>query len=413
MDSVLERLQQLPVIDVHTHFEGLTDTFGYTMPQFLYNCSYTVVYEPWFDPADVALIHAQADERDQYEALLRMVCKVRHSQTAWMVNRIAGLAGYPLVSESYEGLRQWYTNRSHKSIREAMPRVQAYIANSVGHPLYGGLAGMKDFLGGSRKADPNAYRSAVVSDLHCVHTRKDLQAIGQAAGMEIGSFEDWENACKKLIFGLKSIGVVSFKELHLYFRTPQIELPQWSKVREEFSRVMRGEQATQNLQDAMLFRIYEMISQTGLPVQIHTGATLTTAQTAAYLPDLVRLMNAFPEIAFDLLHLNYPMLENYQTVLRSCPNAYGDATWIVTSDPGYVQRFLDFALDAFPLERTCFFGSDRHCAGYPVEAALERSDRLLADFLAPRVERKQLSLADAEEIASCWLFENPRTLFGL
>lgn len=56
MDRILERLSQLPVIDVHTHFEGLMDTFGYTMPQFLYNCSYTVVYEPWFDPADAEQI---------------------------------------------------------------------------------------------------------------------------------------------------------------------------------------------------------------------------------------------------------------------------------------------------------------------------------------------------------------------
>lgn len=413
MDRVLERLQQLPVIDVHTHFEGLMDTFGYTMPQFLYNCSYTVVYEPWFDPADVAVIHGHGDEKSQYEALIRMVHSLHYTQTGWLVRRIAELAGFPLESGSFEGLQQWYAARSLEDVRKAAPRVQAYIANSAGHPLYGGLAGLKSFLDGSRKAGFNVYRSAAISDLHCVHSTRDLQAIAQAADMEIHSFEDWEKACRKLIFGLKDIGVVSFKELHLYFRPPQIDLPQWSRVNEEFSKVMRGEAATQNLLDAMLWRVYELISQTGLPVQVHTGATLSTAQTAAYLPDMIQLMSAFPGIRFDLLHLNYPMLENYQMVLRSCPNAYADATWITTTDPGYVHRFLDFALDSFPLDKTCLFGSDRHCAGYPVAAALEQTDRLLADFLAPRVERKQLSLSDAQEIASCWLFESPKALFNL
>lgn len=413
MNAVLERLRQLPVIDVHTHFEGMMDTFGYTMPQFLYNCSYTVCYEGWFDPSDVALLHGQGDEKEQFEALLRMVHTLRYSQTAWLAKRIAELAGFPLEPGSYEGLQQWYRSRSEKTVCQAAPRVKSYIANSVGHPLYGGLPGLKDFRNGARKTSPGIYRSAVITGLHSVYTLQDLRAIGQAADMEIESFDDWENACKKLIFSLKNMGVVSFKELHLYFRSPEIGLPQWTNVPEDFGALMRGEEASQSLRDAMLFRVYEIISQTGLPVQVHTGATLTTAQTAAYLPEMIKLINTFPTISFDLLHLNYPQLETYEMVLRSCPNTYGNATWIFTADPGYVKRYLDFALDAFPLERTCFFGSDRHCAGYPVAAVLEQSDRVLASFFAPRIANGELSLSNAEEIASCWLYEAPKLLFGL
>lgn len=413
MDRILERLSQLPVIDVHTHFEGLMDTFGYTMPQFLYNCSYTVVYEPWFDPADVALIHGAGDERQQFEALIRMVHGLRHSQTGSLVRRIAEMAGAALEPEAYDALQQWYAQRNEACIRKAMPRIRGMIANSAGHPLYGGLAGLKSFIDGDRVAGPGVYRSAAITDLHSVHDRRDLEAIGCAADMEINTFEDWENACKKLIFALKDIGVVAFKELHLYFRSPRIGLPQWPKAAAEFSRVMKGETASAELQDMMLFRVYEIISQTGLPVQVHTGTTLTTAQTAAYLPDMIALMQAFPTVRFDLLHLNYPLLENYEMVLRSCPNSYGNATWIFTTDPGYTKRYLDFALDAFPLERTCYFGSDRHCAGFPVAAALEQADRLLAAFFAPRIQRGMLSLDDAEQIASVWLMEAPRQLFGI
>lgn len=413
MDRILERLSHLPVIDVHTHFEGYMDTFGYTMPQFLYNCSYTVVYEPWFDPSDVALIHGAGDERQQFEALIRMVHGLRYSQTGWLVHRIAEMAGATLESKSYDALQQWYTARNAANIRKVMPRVKGMIANSAGHPLYGGLAGLKNFIEDTPAVEPGVYRSAAITDLHSIHDRRDLEAIGRAAGMEINTFEDWENACKKLIFALKDIGVVSFKELHLYFRSPRIGLPQWSKAAAEFSRVMKGAAASAELQDMMLFRVYEIISQTGLPVQVHTGATLTDASTAAYLPDMIELMHAFPTVRFDLLHLNYPMLEKYEMVLRSCPNSYGNATWIFTTDPGYTKRYLDFALDAFPLERTCYFGSDRHCAGFPVAAALEQADRVLASFFAPRIERGELSFQDAEQIASCWLMEAPRQLFGI
>lgn len=414
MNDLYGRLRQLPVVDVHTHFERYLDTFGYTMPQFLYYCSYAVCYGVWFLPEDVRRMQSpEASEREQFTALLRMLKTIRYSQTARLAERIAALAGFPLEESAFDGLSAWYRGRTEERVRGAAPRVQAYIANSAGHPLYGGVPGLRAFLDGARIASPGVYRTLTVTGLHSIHTPAELEELGQAAGMEIETFADWEKACEKLIGAFVSLGIVAFKELHLYFRPPEIDVPDFARAAVEFAALRRGGSAAKNLQDAMLFRVYELLAGTGLPVQVHTGATLDGAKSAGYLWEYAKLIQAFPKIQFDLLHLNYPLLEIYWQVLRSCPNTYGDATWIVASDPACVVRHLDWALDAFPIERTCLFGSDRHCAGYPVAAALEQADEVLAAFFAPRIERGQLSAADAEDVARRWLYGNPKALFRI
>lgn len=408
------RLRQLPVVDVHTHFERFLDTFGYTMPQFLYNCSYTVCYEAWFRPEDVRLMHApEASEREQFEALLRMLETIRYSQTARLAGRIAALAGFPLRPGSFEGLSTWYRSRTEEAVQNAAPRVKAYIANSAGHPLYGGVPGLRAFLDSGKTASPSVYRTLTVTGLHSVHTPEGLEELGQAAGMAIETFADWEKACEKLIAAFVSLGIVAFKELYLYFRPPEIDLPDFTRAAAEFDKLRQGKPFARSLQDSMLFRVYELMSQTGLPVQVHTGMTLKSAKSTSYLWDYAKLIQAFPKTQFDLLHLNHPLVETYWQVLRSCPNAYSDATWTFTSNPACVARHLDWALDSFPIERTCLFGSDRHCAGYPVAAALEQADEVLEAVLTPRLERGQLSLTDAEEIARLWLYGNPKALFRI
>lgn len=286
-------------------------------------------------------------------------------------------------------------------------------ATPPGHPLCGGLAGMAPFLSGERKAGAQMKRILCVHDLHTVKSREQLTVLEQLSGRSAGSFAEWQLACEALIGRFTALGIAGFKELYLYFRDAEIGLPDRGEAERDFARLLRGEPANRALQDAMMFALYEILAGTGLPVQVHTGALLDTAETAGKLPEYMKILRAFPDIRFDLLHLNYPMLELYETVLRSCPNVWADAAWTFTQDPAYVWRFLDWALDAWPVGRTCLFGGDRHCAGEPVAASLAMLETLLADFLSERVRAGGLSRTDALEIAERWLHGNAAELYAL
>ncbi|MBQ8305084.1 MAG: amidohydrolase family protein [Blautia sp.] len=412
--ELIERIRILPVIDVHTHFETYTETFGYTMPQFFYYSSYLVCYSNWFPLEDRLLIEDRsADPVIQYKVLLKLIRRCRHTTTARFLDRMAELIGIPLEEESYERLMEWYGSRTIESIRAWTPTITQFIANSPGHPLYGGLKQMGSFLDGTRRADPEVLRSMTVNELHCIRDKHDLDILEQLSGISITSLGDWENASEKVLtraMGMEQLA--AFKDLYLYFRPMQIGKASREKAEQAFEAVQRGGKSTLELMDYMMFRVYGMLEEKGLPLQIHTGGLMDTAVTAQGLLDLAELIQSFPKLRFDLLHLNYPMLDFYETVLKSCENAYGDATWIFSSDPGYVMRYLDFALDVLPADRTILFGSDRHCAGVPVAAALDIAEAITADFLAERIVRGQLSWREAEEIAGLWLYGNPQELFG-
>ena len=409
-----DEVHALPVIDVHTHFETLTETFGYTMPQYFYYGCYFNCYRDLFDPSDIACVEdGGRDVREQFCALLRLWEKIRDTRTGRLFSGMMQTLGCRMEPDAFEPLLQWYAGRTAASIRAAMPTVRGFVCNSAGHPLYGGIPGLKQFLDGGRRPDEGMFRTLNVTELHSIRSLQQLQELEAVSGRAITDLGSWSDACQTLIDRMKALGLTAFKDVFLYFRSPQINYPIHETAEREMAAFLRGEGMTQNLQNVMMFRIYELAEAANLPMQIHTGATLYTAGTANYMQDMIRLMQTFPRLQFDLLHLNYPQMESYLTVLRTCPNAWGDATWAFTVDPGYIRRYLDWILDADIPQRHCLFGSDRHCAGLAVQTVLDAMTQLLSGWLSERVESGYLSRSSAMELARMWLYENPKTLFHL
>lgn len=412
--TIREELGTIPAIDVHTHFETYTETFGYSMPRFFYVTSYLSCYGIFLDQNDIALLNdPDGDQKEQYFAMLRQAKKLSHTETAKLLEREINACGYPMTPDSYEGLTQWYASRTKEQIQAAAPMVKAYICNSAGHPLYGGLPGLEDFLKGKRIPDERMKRTLTISTLYCLHDLSEVRQLEQIAQLPITNLKDWEMACEKIIREFQKLGIVAFKDVYLYFRPKEIDFPsKWVAMR-DMDQFLKGNPPTKELLDYMMFRAYEIAEGTGLPMQVHTGAVIDSAETAFWLSDYMKLIQSFPKMQFDLLHMNHPMLEPYESVLRSCPNAWGDATWVFTVDSEYVIRYLDWVLDAFIPEKTILFGSDRHCAGMPVAESLHSLQNLLADFFEKRIQNGKLSYSSAIELARMWLGENPANLFAL
>jgi predicted TIM-barrel fold metal-dependent hydrolase len=410
-----EAIRALPLVDDHTHFERYTDTHGYNMPRFLYFSSYANVYAGYLPQRARALLDdPRGDEEEQFDALLQTAQLLRHNRCGALLRGIARRMGAPLEKRRFATLRRLYSVRDEGRIRRQTPNVKAYICNSLGHPIYGGLEGLKAYRDGTAPPpDEGMHRVLTVTGLHSIHDREEMRALGRVAGVDITTLRHWREAAQTVISAFVGLGVVGFKELYLYFRPNEIGRPNEAAARRSFDAVMRGEAADAALMDYLMYLTYEMIEDTGLPVQVHTGSVILGAESATKLLSMQHFISDFPRVAFDLLHLNYPKLEDYFVLLRSCPNTYGNCAWVSSIDRSYTEEYLRRAADILPIDRTIYLGTDRHCAGEPVAAVVETSLQILEDTLWRMVEHRDFGADDALEIARMWLYENPKQLFHL
>jgi predicted TIM-barrel fold metal-dependent hydrolase len=280
--------------------------------------------------------------------------------------------------------------------------------------MYGGVKGLKAYMdGAAQPQDEGMYRVLTVTGLHGVHNREEMQALGRLAGVDVATLSDWREAARTVISAFVDLGVVGFKELYLYFRPNEIGKPNEAAARRSFDAMMKGAAADVALMDYLMYKTYEMIEDAGLPVQVHTGSVILGAESATKMLSMQHFISDFPRIEFDLLHLNYPKLEDYFVLLRSCPNAYGNCAWVSSVDRSYTEEYLRRAADVLPIDRTIYLGTDRHCAGEPVAAVVEASLQILEETLWRMVEHRDFGVDDALEIARLWLYENPKRLFRL
>ena len=415
----MEKIEEMPVVDTHEHFDRYSDTFGYNMPRFLYFSCYANTFSGYLPKEWIDILEdPEEDEYRQFQALLEIRAPLKFTQCGFLMEEMARRAGIPLEEENFKAFQSWYAHRNAESVAAMNPQIRAYICNSIGHPMFGGLAGLKGYMKPGMEPDPKIYRVLNITDFHCVTGKEQLNLIGRLADMEILSLQDWERAVEKVIRTFAGLGIVGFKELYLYFRPFQLELPNEARAGQDLERILRGENLSgkdtgTGLMDYMMFKVYEILSEYRMPVAVHTGCTITSAESALHFQDYMKIMNSVPEVNFDLLHLNYPVLESYMTILKSCPNAYGNCTWITSVDREYTKQYMNKVLDNVPIGHTSFFGGDRHCAGEPVGAVLCQTRQILAEGLSEMIEKHYINETNALEIAEMWLYENPKHLYRL
>lgn len=406
-------LNEFPVIDVHEHFETYGQTFGYSMPQFIYYGAYANTMAGALPKEWTGAVENGTNPETQFEALVKIYGSVRYSGCGRIMRAIAQKLGGQLRPEDYGMLAKGYESRTDASIGEMCPRIKAYLCNSAGHPLYGYVRALPDFLAGKVRKDEEMHRMLCVTGLHCVSGKKEAQDIAFAAQKQVESLADWESAAEKIISEFVEQGIAGFKDIYMYFRPFTVGKQDKSRALRGFERIMAGGPADTGMLDYMMYKVYEIISGFKKPLQIHTGCIIDSCESAKHLDSVMELARAFPGMPFDLLHLNYPMLDDYIMVLKSCSNVYADCTWITSMDRTYAKRFLYQALDLLPADRVILFGGDRHCAGEPVAAALDMTLDILAEVLGDLCGKKEISKTDALELAKIWLYEAPRQLYRL
>jgi len=411
--DLLERLKELPVIDMHEHFQTYEDTHGYNMPRFLYQNSYLNLFATFYPHELVDIINdSEKSPVQHFNALLEIERIARHTANGRFLHDLVKRFGVDMLDEgSFEQLNCYFNARTPQSIEVNTPTIKTTIANSLGHPLFGYCRGIKTFLDSPPELPESIKVILCVTPLHCIHGLAELSDLEYVSGQPISSLEDWEHCVRDIIYRCISLGIVGFKDIYMFFRTFSIDKPDESIAKNQFSAMLRGDKAGKVLLDTMLYKVFGIINETGLAAAIHTGFSIETCESALYMRSVIDLMKTYTNTRFDLLHINYPKMEDYLIALKSCPNAYANCAIIPTVDEEFFTQFLRQAVDTLLISRVSLFGGDRHCPGEPVACALDITLDHLSKAFYELITRSTISVSAALDIAGQWLYDNPKQIY--
>jgi predicted TIM-barrel fold metal-dependent hydrolase len=412
--STRELLNDVPVIDSHVHFKNKFETYGYDAIQYIYYCSYTNTLSGFIPKETIETIEGQtASLQEKYAALLsldktifNMVSwkHIRSILSQWGVDTPDATA-FQAVVDAYE------KRKADGGIRPL--QIKAAISNSAGHPLHGYVRGLRDYFDGKAPSGENVFVNPLISGLHCVRTREEIEDIAFVAQKSVETLQELLDATEIVLKECIRAGAVGFKDAYMYFRPWEIRIAAENEAKADFDRIMKRNESTGALRDFLFLKVYEIAEALALPMAVHTGFIMTTSENAKYLSEFFKIIKAFPKMPFDLYHLNYPALEDYLVMMKSFPNVYANCAWVCGTDANYITRFFEEAISLLPAERVIYFGSDSHCEGEPVLAALEYALDVLGSFLDSSVRRGTLSPSDAEAIGRIWLYDSAKNLYRL
>jgi uncharacterized protein len=144
-----------------------------------------------------------------------------------------------------------------------------------------------------------------------------------------------------------------------------------------------------------------------LPFQIHTGDARIQGSNPMLLVDLIA---ANPKTKFILFHGGYPWVgETAAIVMRHHAHVWVDSVWLPTISYHMAKRAFHEWLDVMPSNRILWGADCNHAEG--IYGATEVTRRCLAEVLAERVDRGELTEEHARRIGQQVLRDNALALF--
>lgn len=251
-----------------------------------------------------------------------------------------------------------------------------------------------------------------------------LESIENRTGIRLCCFEDWLDACEKVLDDAVAGGSVGLKCALAYERS--LDFPRGDRSRAEavFNRILdmrrylgyeiRSLEQSAEFENTMMHHILRLANRKKLTFQFHTGLQSGKGNHIAN-SDPALLSNLFleyPDVRFDLFHMGYPYQQTTSALAKCFRNVYIDMCWAHIISPFASRRALSEFLDSVPASKICAFGGDYHIVdavyGHQYLARLN-----VSRVLAEKVDEGTASLDRAKKIAKMLFYDNPARIYDL
>ena len=229
-------------------------------------------------------------------------------------------------------------------------------------------------------------------------------------GAVVHSLDDYLEAVRRYVVRVKGEGAVGLKMVS----NPYTESSR-AEALSAFESLHSGRESSlpnpNPLRDYVVDQTIAFAAEQDLVVAVHTGywGDFRTLDPLHMIPILQR----HPQTRFDMYHLGYPWVRESLMLGKGFANVWLNFCWTHIISQRFAVDALDEAIDLVPMNKLLAFGGDY---GVPVEKVyghlvMARED--VAEVLARRIERGQLSESQALDLVQKWFWDNPRELYRL
>lgn len=244
---------------------------------------------------------------------------------------------------------------------------------------------------------------------------------GALSKTSIASLADYEQAVFKIMQQSVQQGVIGMKDWSAYHREINFDLPPRCDAERLFNKVLidpRNQLSypdARPLDDYLFHQMVRFAQELNLPVQVHTGhmAGIRQRVDKANARNFIPILELYPNVRFDLLHGNWPYMEDILFIGKNYPNAAINLCWAISVDPLYCIEFLKRSIMTIPHVKIHGYGGDHFLTPEMSVAQLVLAREVIASALTDIVELSWLDEEAALGIAGDWLYNNPNRFYHL
>lgn len=227
-------------------------------------------------------------------------------------------------------------------------------------------------------------------------------------GLEAKSLDDYLAVIDAIFSKAVSADAACLKTTLAYERSLRFENVARERAESIFGRPKHELSAEEqrDFEDFMFWRLAELSAKHALPFQIHTGQARVQGSNPMLLVDLIE---ANPNTKFVLFHGGFPWVGETGVIVMRHKNVWIDSCWLPTLSYTMAKRAYQEWLEMIPSDRIMWGADTVQAEG--IYAATEFTRQCLAEALAEKVERGELSEEQACRIGRQVLRENALSLF--
>jgi predicted TIM-barrel fold metal-dependent hydrolase len=237
----------------------------------------------------------------------------------------------------------------------------------------------------------------------------DPYAFADDHKLDVNSLDAYVDLLDRLFQTAKEKGAACLKTTLAYERTLDFAKVPRERAARAFGKP-RSELTAEEMKDFEDYIMWQLVALSGkhdLPFQIHTGDARLQGSNPLLLVDLIQ---ANPKTKFILFHGGYPWVgETGAIVMRHGTHVWVDSVWLPTISFTMAKRAYHEWLDVMPSNRIMWGADCNHAEG--IYGATELTRRCLAEVLAERVDRGDLTEEDGRRIGQQILRDNALALF--
>jgi len=242
-----------------------------------------------------------------------------------------------------------------------------------------------------------------------------IEKIAQAWNIDLGDFESFQSIVDIAIQKYKKKSSPAIKIATAYVRSLYFEKVPKNEARSIYAKDLKTITSIEQkkLQDYMAHYIIQKATEENLPVQIHTGIFARNKNTLSHgNPEkLNNLFIEYPNTKFVLFHFSYPYTPQVFSIAKMFPNVVLDFCWVPMISINIAKRALNDFLDLIPYNKLMWGGDASRVEEAYAGSCMARE--VIASVLAERVEKKNINIERALEIASAILHDNASNFYNL